>query len=171
MKRLSLIFILAVFVAAGCSTKVDVGPSSGMRLEPGQAISVITPADGSYGNTNYPGSGAITASLLQRALSAKNPEVRIVQGSELQSALKSAARSGSRYAFHPQITNWEPRAAAWSGRPTRVAIVMAVYDLKNGSKVISQQSMDVRGRISTFISQSSEDVLKQLFEGYADQLL
>ena len=171
MKRLFLVLVGALLLTVGCSTKYDLGSSQGGRLESGQRVAVITPADGAHDGQIYVGSGAITAALLQSALLARSNGVTVVSGAEnLQAALQRAASDGCRYAFYPQLVNWEPRAAAWSGRPTRVDLIMSVYDLRQGRQIIKQQNLEARGRISTLVSQTPGEILKPLLEKYADQV-
>lgn len=172
MRRLALIAITVLFVAIGCSTKYDLGGASkGAKLDSGQKVCIITPADGSHNGNIYAGSGAITAALLQSAIAPKTAGVTALPAqSDHQAALNQAAKGGYRYAFHPQIINWEPRAAAWSGRPTRVSVLMTVYDLRNDRQAVIQQPLDARGRISTFVSQSPQDILKPLLGQFVEQV-
>lgn len=172
MKRLALIAIAVLFVAVGCSTKYDLGGASrGTKLDRGQKVCIFTPIDGSHNGKIYAGSGAITAALLQSAIASRAAGVTSLPAqSDIQAALIQAAKGGYRYAFHPQIINWEPRVAAWSGRPTRVNVLMSVYDLRNDRQAVIQQTLDVRGRISTLVSQSPQDILKPLLDQFAEQV-
>lgn len=169
VKRLFLVAALCLFAVAGCSTKYDLGASGkGAKLDRGQRVCIITPADGNYEGRVYTGSGAATANLLQGAIARYTAGIeRIPSQGSLQADLGMAANGGYRYVFYPQIINWEPRAAAWSGRPTRVNVLMIVYDMKAGQRAVIQENLDVRGRIMTFVSQSPPEILKPLFEQFA----
>jgi hypothetical protein len=161
---------MSLVLAVGCSTRHNLGSTGGAKLERGQQTCIITPADGSYGSKLYPGSGAITASLLQGALTSYAGSVKVLTvQDDVQAGLKQASGLGCHYVFHPQILNWEPRAASWSARPTKVHVLMNVYDLKKGRDVLISQSLESTGRSITFISQHPSEILKDLFLQFASQ--
>ena len=171
MKKLLLVVAAAVVLAAGCSTKIQQGPGGSARLEGGRKILVAIPADGTYGSNTYQGSGLEVAALMQKALSPKAAQALISSSqADRQAALREGAAEGCRYVFYPEISHWEPRAAAWSGRPTRVSFYVTVYDLAAGNKAIIQRSVEARGRIVTLFSQEPAEIAAVMFKQLAETL-
>jgi hypothetical protein len=174
MKNLFLGCLVAVILVAGCSTKISSsapvgGPS--VMLEQGQKILIAVPADGVYGNTTYTNSGREAASRLQKSLTSKASTVLLSKSRvDVQAAIKEARAGGYRYVFYPEITHWEHRNAAWSGRPTKVSFYMQVYDLKSGADPVLQRSLDARGRIMTFVSQFPADIAEVMFQQFVDEI-
>ena len=167
MKNLALLFI-AVVLVSGCSTQIRSAGSVGDRLASGQKIMIAIPADGRYENQIYSGSGTETANRLRTALSSKAAAVTLSSssGGNVQAALKEGANQGCRYVIHPEITHWEHRRAAWSGRPSKVSFHMTVYDLQARNQAVLQRSLDARGRIMTFVSQYPADMAEVMFKDF-----
>jgi hypothetical protein len=164
MKKLAVLLFLSVLVT-GCSTKIAVKPIEGhpsAKLETGQKVYIALAADGRYSDEVYAGTGAQVSGFVRQALAPYASGSQIAgQRSSLEVSLQQAADAGAKYLFVPVITHWEPRAAAWSGRPTRVNIELTVYDTATG-QLIAAQSTSVRGRIVTFVSQHAHELAEQM---------
>jgi hypothetical protein len=161
-----------VILAVGCSTKIKSsgGGSAAARLEYGQKILIVVPADGAFGNTTYSNSGREAAGRLQKALISKSSTVTLSRsGADVQAALAEGRSAGCRYVIHPEITHWEHRVAAWSGLPSRVSFFVTVYDLKSGGAPALQKSLEARGRIMTFKSQFPADIAEAMFQQFANE--
>lgn len=174
VKTIITLLALCIIVAltAGCTTTYQtrdlIAPT---KLNRGANIYIARAQDGSYGNTVYKGSGLIATSLLHAAIAPYSKNVIIGnQWEDLNQATISAIASNCRYLMMPVLTNWEPRVAAWSGRPTRVSINIAVYDLDSGgSEQIINKSLDVTGRSATLVNQQPEDILAHLLERFVQE--
>lgn len=172
MKRLFLIFMATALLAAGCSTQVKSARSGAAgKLESGRKIMVAWPADGAYGDKTYTDSGRATAQRLKAALASRASMVSVTAAqANIQAAMSEGRADGCRYLIHPEITHWEPRRAALSGRPTRVGFFITVYDLQAGGKPVLQQNLRARGRIMTFVSQYPADMAEAMFRQFADEV-
>jgi hypothetical protein len=156
------LFLFLCLIAVSCTTKIRhneaIAPS--LKLERIQKIYIGMPQDGSYADITYAGSGSQVVDLL--ASGARPYASGILTASaytSVEQVLASAGEAGARYAFIPVITNWEPRRAAWSGRPTRVNMTIMVYDVYSEKRILSRK-IDVTGRSFTFVSQSVEELAK-----------
>ena len=173
MKNLFLVLAASALLAVGCSTKIKSTPAGGSAatLERGQKILIAIPADGTYAGTSYANSGREAADRLKAALASQASVVMDSQAkADVQAAIKEGQVGGYRYVVHPEITHWEPRAAAWSGLPTRVVFFVTVYDLKAQGKPILQRDLNARGRIWTFKSQYPADIATVMFSQFADEV-
>jgi hypothetical protein len=169
MKKLILVCLVAAFFAVGCSTKVTTRGATA-QLEAGQKILIAVPADGAYNGQVYAGSGQEAAERLRGALAPKASAVALSSSApgNVAAALKEGRAGGYRYLIHPELAHWEHRIAAWSGIPTRVSLLMTVYDLKaGGTEPVVRQNLDARGRIMTFRSQFPADMAESLFRQFA----
>ena len=167
-----ILLLAAVALAAGCSTKITSSGSMGDRLASGEKILIAIPTDGSYEGQIYSGSGTEAANRLRTALSPRAATIALSSagGGKVPAALKEGAAQGCRYVIHPEITHWEHRRAAWSGRPTKVSFFVTVYDLKAGSQPVLQRSLDARGRIMTFVSQFPADIAEAMFKDFVAEV-
>ena len=175
IRGLMALAALAAVCLIGCSTRYASSPGmtpAVASLEAGQKAYIAGAADGSYGAKVYPGSGLKTSQLLQKAVSAQGSPAIMGGGRQsVEVALESAQAAGCRYMFYPQLTLWEPRAAAWSGRATKVELIVYVYDLSHSAadQLIKQQYLGGKGRNVTLISQDPEDILENLLAQFAKE--
>ena len=161
MRRIFLLLVVALALT-GCSTTIkysDVVPPATQKLERGQAIFIALPADGMFETKTYPGSGYQTATFLSKHLTpyAKSATIATTVD-DTPTALAKAKESGATYAFIPVIVLWEPRVAAWSGRPTRAGIVIAIHDAQTGQHLMTER-IDIQGRTMTFVSQHVDSLV------------
>lgn len=154
MKKLLLI-CLALALAAGCAGVKSTGSGGSIRLETGQMIMVVMPADGVYNGKTYANSGQETANRLRTVLLSKASEVAVSKArADVKGAIKEGQAGGFRYIIYPEITHWEHRASTWSGRPTRISFFITVYDLKTPHSPVLQQNIEGWGAHLAIISES-----------------
>ncbi|MDR1488929.1 MAG: DUF4823 domain-containing protein [Desulfovibrio sp.] len=172
-----LLFVLVVLTClTGCTTRYtmsDAAPPVSAKLERGQPVYIALPQDGSFGDRVYTGSGLITASALQTALTPYSSTAIVGSAYEDQvTAIGSGKAKNARYVFVPDITNWVHRKAAWSGRASGVSVTMAVFDLtrpENEMRVILKD-LRVQGRNMTFVSQHPGEILKPLLQQFVKEV-
>jgi hypothetical protein len=176
LKRLCLQYgVLFILVAAlsACSTKVAVNPVEGttsVKLKNAQKVYIARANDGRYADNVYSDSGSQVSNYVAQSIASHTSETIVAnQVSPLETNMQNAENFGAKYLFIPEITHWEPRAAAWSGRPTRVHITLTVYDVETREK-IAAKSLSVRGRIATLVSQHAhelaEETVKELVNSF-----
>jgi len=158
--RFFIIVILVTFVFLGaCTTSVkqqSLIQDSGVKLTKGQVAYVIPVEDGSYNGKVYVGSGKSVTHMFETNL-----------GQYLQIA--STVRQDVYYTIKPIILHWEPRAAAWSGRATKVQIRVLVYAANEEKEIISRD-LDVKGRSMSFTNQSAEELANFLIKQFCQEI-
>ena len=173
MKKIVLLFFVVALCLVGCTTRItqdDVITPAASKLERGQKVYITLPQDGSYGGKTYAGSGTQVAHFLGKGIRPYVAETLVATAYvPVEEALTSAQKAGARYVFIPTITNWEPRAAAWSGRPTRVSISIAVQDLAADKQVLIRK-IDITGRSATFVNQSPDDLVARAITTFSNEI-
>ena len=166
MKRFTVVIVaIFLFAGIGCSTKFAAKPVADMpsaKLETGHAVYIALAADGRYSEQTYRGTGAQVSGYVAQTLSSYTSSSQVDNEIRtLEASLQNAKEANAKYLFVPLITHWEPRAAAWSGRPTRVNIELRVYDVESGQPVAGNSS-SVRGRIVTVASQHAHELAREI---------
>lgn len=165
--RLCLIGLSLGLVACSTTYKYNyITSPEATELDRGSVVYVSKAYDGSYGNKVFSGSGNKASGALANALMVYSRKVYIgnVEGS-LSQILLEAEDYKAKYAFVPKIINWEPHAAAWNFRPTRLNIEISVYDVAT-KKLLFKKDLAVRGRIITLTSQQVESILDDAMLGF-----
>jgi hypothetical protein len=164
MKKISIAVLVTALLLCGCSTKVAVNPVVGIpsvKLETARKVYVAKAEDGRYADNIYFGTGAQVSGYVAQSLVPYTSGVTVgTQVLPLESVMQSAQNNEAKYLFIPEITHWEPRAAAWSGIPTRVHITLTAYDVTTKEKITSY-SLSVRGKMATFVSQHAHELAEQ----------
>jgi len=173
MRLPSALLLLPLLILAGCADtqKLNINNKFGaVRLDSNASAYVAMPADGGFGNKVYYGSGAMVASIVERALFVHL--VRVVIGTKAEGISKakmSAASGRYKYLFFPTIVHWEDRATGWSGRADKVKVNIAVIDVESG-KQISFASIDGRSGLATLGGDRPQDLLPGPINQYIAQL-
>lgn len=140
------------------------------HLTPGSRVYVALPADGAYESTVYPGSGRTTAQAIAAAFARHGSVVTIADATTPRERVIADARAaGAQFAAVPVISHWEPRATEWSGRPSRMAVSLAMIDVPSGA-IVSNVELSGRSRIMSFTSTSPESLLREPIGKYVDGL-
>jgi hypothetical protein len=133
-------------------------------------IYVALPADGAYEAKVYAGSGRMTAQAVAAAFAKHGSAVSIGDVPATRSQAIDAARAaGAQYAAITVISQWEPRATEWSGRPSRMAIALSMVDVASGV-VVSNSELSGRSRIVSFTRTSPESLLREPVQKYVDAM-
>lgn len=133
-------------------------------------VYVALPKDGAYGAKPYVGSGRTVASAVAQAFSPKAGSVEVAESVQTrEDVVAEAKRIGARYAIITTIVQWEQRATEWSGRPSRMAIDLSIYDTDTGARIDSR-SIKARSRVVSFTSTSPESLLTAPLRQYAQEL-
>ncbi|GHU68521.1 hypothetical protein FACS189413_05610 [Bacteroidia bacterium] len=114
--------------------------------------------DGAFGGKAYYGSGKSVANYFLQYFRSDASDV-IVGAEDTVNA---------DYIVKAVITHWEPRAAAWSGIPTRVEILVSVYNANSKEKIIDDK-LSVTGRSFTFVNQSAEGLAEYLIKEFCNE--
>lgn len=168
MRKIVMGLIAVVLLTmVGCTTKFSVVPMDGVspaKLETNKAVYIAQAADGKYSDQVYTGSGMQVSTYVSKVLIPYSSLTEISgQISPKDVLLQEATEIGATYLFVPVITHWEPRAAAWSGIPTRVNIELTVYDVETGQSVAAK-SVSVKGKRMTFVSQHAHVLAEQAIQ-------
>jgi hypothetical protein len=167
MKRL-LFLPFVMLIALGCTTTIrkhDMIDSPGAKLAQGKTIYLCPVQDGSYHGKVYGGSGNTVFTIFQSKLNMYAG--KIIDGRNLSEhkSYEEAKKVQADYIVKAVITNWEPRAAAFSGRPTRCEIQVSVLDV-NSDKEIIHKKLSIQGRSMSFTNQSAEGLAASLINDF-----
>jgi hypothetical protein len=132
MKKCVLLIGLLLLVLGCADThRVDRKDLSGVRLSPQDTILIALPADGSYGEIKYTGSGRQTAQIINAAFAKHTTGSSISNAVQTIGEASLAAReAGYKYLIYPTILHWEDRATEWSGLPDRVEIKIEIVEVQ-----------------------------------------
>lgn len=118
----------------------------------------------------YGGSGTQVAHFMSMFIRPFASKIQLAQAYEVfETALQQAGKANVRYLFFPVITNWEPRNAAWSGRPTRASITVTAYDVAANQQLFVRK-IDIEGRSVTLISQSVDKLVETAIKEFCENL-
>jgi hypothetical protein len=173
MKRIILV-LAAALTLCGCVAEYQVkdlaGTQSTATLNPQDGVYIALPADGAYGPQSYPGSGQTVAQSFAAAFSQFAQHVHTataVTGDADDFA--DAAKYGDRYIVVPVITHWEPRDTAWSGRRSKMALRVTVFDAVSRQQ-LSSVALEGKSAQQTLASTSPEQLLNEPVEKYVASL-
>lgn len=175
MKRRTIWFAALLSIClGGCSSTYNHLPTGGLErakvsLDPAKAILIAIPADGTFGEKRYGGSGQAVAQRTAAEFGKFANRVEISAGDERDKLLQTARNKGSGYLVIPTISHWEHRATAWSGIPSRVGIAMTILDADSGEEITSS-ILESNSAAFTLLATSPENQLPILIGGYVDQL-
>ena len=160
MKKGLFIFVMtSALLLLGCTTTIqhdEAVATTPARIESGQKIYIAMAMDGAYGDKVFRGSGTQVSHYISACIRPKAADIVLATTHEpYEQALTNAQAHSARYAVYPIITNWEQRAAAWSGRPTRVSMTILIHDIQAEKQILAHK-IDVTGRSATFVSQSAD---------------
>ena len=173
MKR-TLMMLAAVIALASCTPVYQVrslsGTQNAVSLSRHDGVYIALPADGAYGSQQYRGSGQTVAETVAAAFSQYAPHVHTAASvSSEAGSLAAAAKYGDRYVVVPAITHWEPRDTAWSGKRSRMALRITVFDVTSG-QVLSSVSIEGKSAQQTLSSTSPEKLLDEPVQDYVTGL-
>ncbi|MDO8544566.1 MAG: DUF4823 domain-containing protein [Opitutaceae bacterium] len=164
MMKPQILLLLTIGIAlVGCQT-TTVAPVSGVpkaKLLRAEKIYVVTPRDGSYGETKYAGSGPAVAATLEGAFSRYAADV--VNGPSVDSlseAVAAARQKGCSYVVSPKITQWEDRATEWSGRRDKIGFIVKVVRTEDQAEIATAEIVG-KSSLMTFGGDRPQDMLKK----------
>lgn len=169
MKYISVMFML---LAVGCTSKYKAGdidlPSE--LLSKAASAYVLFVKDGAYGRRDYRGSGRTVSRGLQGNLLRYLDRVELATTAEpREQGLVTARGMGLTYLFEAIVLNWEDRATQWSGRPDRISIRFAVFDVESGRKLAAAEE-HASSKWFTFGGDHPQDLVPRLSQRFVDRL-
>jgi len=131
---------------------------------------IAVPADGSYGDKVYQGSGGMVAGMIRTSLQRHLNQVREASGRQsFDEALRAAKSGGLEYLFFPAILHWEDRATEWNMMPDQVSVRLDVIDVASAKRIASA-TIDGKSGISTLGGDHPQDLLYEPMAKYISQL-
>jgi hypothetical protein len=170
------LLLLIIFVAlTGCATEgtnytrsVLTEPKG--RLVRGQAVHIAMPRNGWYENTEYPGSGRMTAVDLRAAFARFSDHVDVAEQCQDLNCLKRAhPESLNAYFVVPEILRWEGRGKSWSPQPDVIEIKITVFE-GDHSKSRASAILSGKNRSSLFSSEHPQESLQEPIGRYVSSL-
>jgi hypothetical protein len=136
------------------------------KIEKDKIICIVNIGDGAFNGKVYTGSGLSVLNSFIANLQMFASKVVTIDSKNYE---EEAKQMNAAYIVKPVITHWEPRAASWSGRPTRVEISVSVFDLIQNRSVINTK-LSVKGRSMTMVDQSAEGLANKLIEQFVKDI-
>lgn len=166
-----VIFALLSISLTGCSAKYgeNVLDKANVDLVKDKAIVIAEPANGFYGNIQYPDSGKMTANAVKAAFSRYSDKITVKSGCKDLTCLTPSGGGFSGYYVVPEILHWEDRATEWSGIPDKIDVKLTVYDGLN-SKRIASTILSGKSKWMTFGGDHPQDLLAQPINNYVESL-
>ena len=169
-----LLGLATLLISVGCSAshtlkRADTIPSA-PNLDPNRSMFVNLPADGTYSDKSYAGSGQSTATTIVTAFSRHLEHVDASATTMSQDeGLQHAVAQGFTYFANPSILHWEDRATEWSGKPDRITFRV---DLLEAATQTLLDSVTIQGtsKWATFGGDHPEDLLAKPLFDYAASL-
>lgn len=124
--RLACILLLLFVVGCSAKSKLLVVQPTTYVGNSSDAIGIVIPEDGSYGDHTYPGSGFTVA---QRILEILHPSFKNCD-------IVKSADSSHDYIIVPIIQTWEDRNTPWSSKADVVMIEMTL--LNSSRKIVAK---------------------------------
>ncbi len=140
-----------------------------MKLDPAIGVVISVPADGSYGNKKYPGSGRMTTNAVRSAFSKRALNVDVTTDCHGENCLSTLDKQGFGYYVKPEILHWEDRNTEWSGKPDKIEIQLVIYDL-NTQKPVASTNFAGESKWASFGGDHPQDLLSQPTQKYVDSI-
>jgi hypothetical protein len=172
VKKIIIALCIALSACTASYHNQDLAGSGAIptHLTASARVYVALPADGAYESKVYSGSGRTTAQVVAAAFARHGSAVTIADAPVSRERVIADARAaGAQFAAVPTIAHWEQRATEWSGRPSRMAISLAMIDVPSGA-VVSNVELSGRSRIMSFTSTSPDSLLREPIGKYVDGL-
>lgn len=156
----------------GCQTSsmTPIRTSSTSKLQENTSVYIATPANGTYGNKVYQGSGNAVVLAFERSFSPYTSFT--VQGpfaATLPDILADAKLKRCTYAVQPKITHWEDRNTEWSGIRDKMSLFVRVFRVADSREIFSAE---IKGKSSyfTFGGDHPEDLLAEPVDEFVQSL-
>jgi hypothetical protein len=161
--RLLVVPIVLIFTACAYAS-IESDEARGRRqVSAAGGVWVVVPSDGSYGGTQYGGSGRIVAKRVLEAVRERFPLAQQFADGDEGAAARIAADQGVDLIVSPTILHWEDRATAWSGFRDKVRIEVRLLGVEP-PELISDVTFESRNNSITLLDRRPEDLLDDDFD-------
>jgi hypothetical protein len=164
-------YMILLVVVCGCTSTYKsstlVVPST--KLERGKSVVIATPANGSYGDKEYAGSGKMTALAVRSAFAKFTNTVTLSTECKDLNSLRMSGPSQFDYYIVPEVLHWEDRATEWSGVPDRIEILLSVYEGTTWKELASVSILG-KSKWATFGGDNPQDLLEEPINKYVRSL-
>lgn len=169
--RLLLIFLVSGLLL-GCSSKFksdsSIAPTA--SLNSSNSIYIMLASDGRYGSRTYSGSGRTVSEHVYTAVVRRLVKAELAtQPHQQERALAIAREKGFSHVFEPRIIHWEDRATEWSGKPDRISIYFAVWEVASG-RVVASSTERASSKWMTFGGDHPQDLVPRMVDNFTNKL-
>ncbi|MDR1792643.1 MAG: DUF4823 domain-containing protein [Bacteroidales bacterium] len=164
-----LITILGCFTLNSCFTTMQHLNlmQNENKIERNKIIYIANVVDGTFDGKVYSGSGQNVAYCFLKYM--RPFAASVIIGENVPNYKEDAKAQNADYIVKPVIVHWEPRAAAWSGIPTKVSIIVSITDVISNKELINKE-LQIKGRSFTFVSQSAESLADEVIEPFCYEI-
>lgn len=140
-------------------------------VAPGSSFYVMQAADGSFGSTNYAGSGSMLSNEVYKQLAPFSSKVVKATSPETRDeAFANAEKAELDFLIDPQIMHWEDRATEWSGRPDRITILYQAFNVTDKT-MLATSTLSASSKWATFGGDHPVHLLPVPTEQFVSSLL
>ncbi len=163
--------VLIALLASGCAStyRHSINRELENKLNKEEGVLISIPNNGWYGNTEYAGSGRMTAYAIRSAFAKHTSVVDLTSDCHGIECLKSINAQKYGYYVKPEIFHWEDRATEWSGKPDRIEVQVIIYDTKT-RKELANTSITGESKWGTFGGDHPQDLLAEPIKNYVNSL-
>ncbi|MDD1649206.1 MAG: DUF4823 domain-containing protein [Methylococcaceae bacterium] len=167
--------LIAILITAGCASEGTTFTRSVLNdpkshLTRGKPVYIATPKNGWYENTEYPGSGRMTAANVRAAFARFSDHVVVSEQCQDLSCLKRThTGSSNSYYVVPEILRWEGRNKNWSQQPDVIEIKISVFEA-DSSKSRASAILSGKNRNPLFSTDHPQETLQDPVSRYVSSL-
>lgn len=169
-----LVFGFPLLMLSGCFAKSEIVPgnqmTNGSAITKTDAVAIMLPNDGSYGQTVYGGSGRLVAAKIKQATFRKVQNSEIVETAKQEEAIAYCKDRDIRFLIRPSILHWEDRTTNWSGIRDRIKLELVLVNPRDRS-TLNSLMFNATSSWWTFVNNPPEDMLDESFEEAVQKLL
>jgi hypothetical protein len=169
MRIVSLAIFVIMLSACSAAYKQNTLAEPSAKLIRGKSVVIATPANGFYGNKEYPASGRMTAFAVRAAFARFTDSITVVSDCKDLVCLKKNQSASYDYYVIPGILHWEDRATEWSGIPDKLEVRISVHDGES-AKELASTVISGKSKWLTFGGDHPQDLLPEPLNEYVQSL-
>tara|TARA_A100001037_G_C14941437_1_gene540739 strand:+ start:149 stop:679 length:531 start_codon:yes stop_codon:yes gene_type:complete len=168
----TFVILLLISTLIGCTSKykIDAVEAPTESINTQSKFYILLARDGQYGSKIYQGSGQMTTNAVYSSLVTRGVEVeKATKVENKKLVLLRFRKEDFDYIFVPTILHWEDRSTEWSGKPDRITLHYAVYDVST-RKEIASTTARASSKWLTFGGDHPQDLLPAPTRKFVDTL-
>jgi hypothetical protein len=160
-----------VIMLSGCTAtyKQNLLSEPNTKLDPGKAVVIATPINGSYGSKEYPASGKTTVQVVRSSFAQHTNNISVSIDCSDLTCFQNLKSSNFDYYVIPEILHWEDRATEWSGISDKIEVKISIYEYP-GWKEFASAIIKGKSKWAAFGGDHPQDLLPDPLYDYIESL-